>query len=106
MKILISDLICIVYIGSLRIILGENKLTAEEFKTLSETQVYKDLIKSKKFIVKDEAVNTSEVSDIPRDISEMNVAELKAYGKTIGLEGISQMNKVDLLTAINEALEE
>ena len=107
---LISNLVCLVYILDLRIVVGENLLTQEQFERLSETKVYKALIEKNKKTGKgfevfdvEEADATEEVGE--KTVDKMTKAELTAYAKSLGIEGLSGKSK-DELIALIQAVEE
>lgn len=102
---LISNLLCLVYIKNLRIVVGENLLTEEQFEALSATKEYEILKKNGKFEVLDVADEAAEAAE-EKTISEMTVAELKVYAKAKGLEGISGKSKGEILDLIKELDEE
>jgi hypothetical protein len=100
MKKLTSEILSLIYIEDLRIKTGENELTDEQFAKLSARKEYKALVKKGRFI---EGKVTEDVEDdAPVEPKDMKVVELRAYGKTQGLEGISQMNKTDILAMLSE----
>ena len=98
---LISELLCLVYIGSLRIAVGENKLTQEQFEQLRETKEYKALKEKGKFRVEDVEDEPAEEAG-EKTVDKMSKAELVAYGKSLGLDGLSAKNKDEIIALIQD----
>lgn len=100
-KKLISEVLSLIYIQDIRIKTEENILSDAQFEKLSATKEYKNLIKKGRFIVTDVEEEVVE-TEAPKEVTDMNLKELKAYGKLKGLTGISQMTKEDILAMIAE----
>ncbi len=98
---LISNLVAVIYIADLRIVPEENKFTPEEFAKLKERKEYDQLIEDRNFELVGEIEN-----DGVKTIDDMSKGELLAYAKELGLEGISQSNKAEIIEAIKEAQED
>lgn len=105
-KIVTSEALSLIYIQDIRIGTDENELTDADFAKLSATKEYKALVEKGKFIVSNGAIPTPPAGDEPKEVGDMTVAELKVYAVSLGLEGMSQAKKPELLEAIKEATEE
>ena len=106
-KKLVSNLLSLLYIGDLRILPAPavNDISDEDFTVLSERKEYKTLIKDGRLVLQTDApVPPSD--DEPKRVSDMNKGELRAYAKSLGLDGLSQANKEELLQAIATVTEE
>ena len=107
MKKLFSELACVIYIGKVQIVPEMNELSDEDFTTLSKTKEYPIMVEKRKFVPMDDNMGEAlEESGEPKEVKDMNVAELKAYAKELGLEGLSTASKADIVSAITEALED
>jgi len=100
-KILTSEILSLIYIKGCRIATGDNKLTDEEFAELEKTNEFKTLKTDGRFIVRDETGEAESVKD-GIEVGDMTLAQLKAYGKEIGLTGISNKTKEEILETIAE----
>lgn len=98
-----SEMVSLIYIGKLRITPDVNTLTDEQFAELKERGEYKQLIKDRKFILLGNA--EGEIEKGEKALEDLNVAELKAYAKELGIEGMSNAKREDLLATIKEVEE-